>query len=79
MKNKNQRHQEAEVRLSEYKKLTTVQKLLKLDLKFGGGLGATRQRARLAQQLEKEKNMPVPTDAPVTNKGKKIYQKPKRS
>jgi hypothetical protein len=85
MKNKQQRKEEAQVRQEEYNKLTTEQKILKLDLKLGGNLGAIKQRARLMIRNELEKvqaSKPKPAvqeNVKVTNKGKKFYQKPKKS
>lgn len=84
MKSKEQRKAEAQVRQEEYNKLTIEQKVLKLDLKLGGGLGAIKQRTKLFFQKEKEKRQP-PTkpqqqeDVKLTKKGKKFYQKPKKS
>jgi hypothetical protein len=60
MKDKETRKREAQERLSEYKSLTNTQKVLKLDLKLGGGNGAVRQRAKLAQESVKESEGRVP-------------------
>lgn len=84
MKSVEQRRAEAQVRQEEYNKLTIEQKVLKLDLKLGGGLGAIRQRAKLFFQKEKEKRQPPAkpqpeNDVKVTKKGKKFYQKPRKS
>lgn len=37
-------------RNTEYSKLTTPEKLARLDKKLGAGVGASKQRARLAKQ-----------------------------
>ena len=47
MKTKQVLKQEAEQRDKEYSKLTIIQKIAKLDSKFGVGVGAKKQRARL--------------------------------
>jgi hypothetical protein len=57
MKNKNQRHQEAEVRLSEYKKLTTVQKLLKLDLKLWWWFGCYQAKGQISPNSLKKRRI----------------------
>jgi len=46
------RREEAQIRQSEYNKLTPEQKLAKLD---AGGFRAERQRAKLTQQIEAAK------------------------
>jgi hypothetical protein len=46
------RRAEAEARNADYAKLTPAQKLAKLD---AGGFAATKQRAKLAQQLTEGK------------------------
>lgn len=58
MKNKEVRRSEALEREKDHKKLSTTQKIQKLDLRFGGSLGATKERARLAAQLEAENSIP---------------------
>jgi len=73
MKNKETRKKEAAERELEYNKLSPAQKMLKLDLKLGGGVGAVKQRRRLGFQLS------GPAKEEVTEKPKKNYQKPKRS
>lgn len=50
MKSKDQRKKEALERQEEYNSMTIAQKILKLDLKFGEGKGAVKQRAKLAYQ-----------------------------
>jgi len=84
MKSVEQRRAEAQVRQEEYSNLTIEQKILKIDLKLGGGIGAMKQRAKLFFQKEKEKRQPPAKpqqqeDVKVTKKGKKFYQKPKKS
>lgn len=75
MKSKELRRQEALERQADYKSLTVTQKVLKLDLKLGGGQGAVKQRARLAEASVKESEGRVAKVKPE----KKPYQKPKRS
>jgi len=48
------KREEAELRLTEYRSLSVSDKIAKLDKKFGKGLGAKKQRARLAKELVKE-------------------------
>ena len=76
MKNKELRKKEALERNQEYQALSTTQKVLKLDLKLGGGKGAVRQRKKLAEASIKESEGRV---AKVAQENKKPYQKPKRS
>ena len=47
---------EAAQRQTEYDKLTTVQKIQLLDERLGKGIGAKKQRIRLAAQLVIEQN-----------------------
>ena len=75
MKNKETRVKEAQERNSEHNKLSIQQKIQKLDLKFGGGKGAAREREKLAIQLQKQNSLPKAEEKPE----KKPYQKPKRS
>ena len=42
------RREEAKERQEAYDKLTNAEKLAKLDMLFGKGLGATKQRAKLS-------------------------------
>lgn len=84
MKNKQTRKQEASIRTEEYKTLSTSQKLMKLDLKLGGGKGAAKQRKRLTMKLEEERSHAQTGTIPSgvgdsINKKKAPYQKPKRS
>jgi len=44
------RQEEALVRQAAYDKLSVAEKLQRLDTLFGEGLGATRQRAKLAKR-----------------------------
>ena len=46
---------EADGRKADYTTLTATQKVAALDARLGQGLGAAKQRARLAKQLELEK------------------------
>lgn len=91
MKDLSQRKSEAKERQEAYNVLTTSQKITLLDLKLGGGVGAKRQREKLANQLVKESEERVTkVEQPVVgertgnpyvggNQRKKSYQKPKRS
>lgn len=55
-KNRKQiRREEAEERQAEHDKLTTQQKIDKLDEKFGFGVGAIKERAKLEKRLNKER------------------------
>jgi len=50
MKNVEQKRAEAALRQEEYDKLTTKQKIAKLDAKLGTGRGAVKQRKKLRKQ-----------------------------
>ncbi len=52
-KRKEQRQEEAQERQATYDKLSPEQKTAKLDQKFGKGLGAKKQRAKLQKSIEK--------------------------
>jgi hypothetical protein len=82
MKSKQERQEEAKKRQEEYNKLTTKQKLLKIDLKIGDK-GAKKQRAKLInifmlEPLTETGSIPSGTGDSI-NKKKKPYQKPKKS
>lgn len=86
MKSLQERRDGAKERQEEYNSLTTVQKILKLDIRFGDGKGAVKERAKLALQLIKESEGRVPkvSEEIVLGQGaqripKKAYQKPKKS
>lgn len=79
MKSKELRQKEALERQKGYDSLTVAQKVLKLDIKLGGGKGAIKQRAKLALQLQKESEERVPKPENKSEDKKKPYQKPKRS
>lgn len=49
------RKSEADQRQQAYDKLTTEQKIEKLDKIFGKGLGAKKQRTRLQEKQEEKK------------------------
>ena len=53
MKSKEQKKTEAETRLKEHEKLTTEEKIAKLDAKFGVDTGAKRERARILAGVER--------------------------
>lgn len=88
MKTLDTRKVEAQERQLEYSKLTVSQKVLKLDLKLGGGIGAVKQRAKLAEQAIKEsegrvakvKTEDTPKEKPKFKKGSKNpeYRKKER-
>lgn len=46
---------DAEGRQAEYDKLTPAQQIAMLDARLGKGLGAKKQRARIAKAIEKAK------------------------
>ena len=52
MKVKSQRREETKQRQQEYDKLSVDEKIKKLDDKFGKGIGAKKQRAKLLKQKE---------------------------
>lgn len=52
---KSRRVAKAKERQELYNTLTTEQKIADLNARLGEGVGATKQRARLAARLEKEK------------------------
>ena len=80
MKNKEDRRKDAMERQEEYNKMTPQQKVLKLDLKLGGGLGAKRERKKLAYEIEHTGGIPDNVGSIATPvKEKKKYQKPKKS
>jgi hypothetical protein len=82
MKSKDQKRQEALERNSEYNRLTTQQKITRLDLRFGEKQGAKTERARLGLKLIEEANnkgQVIPGAGPQRLKPKQNYQKPKRS
>jgi hypothetical protein len=76
MKNSEIRRKEAQIRQAEHDSLTASQKLTKLDLRFGGGVGAVKERAKLKLEIETEKQSKVEE---VKKTEKKPYQKPKKS
>lgn len=53
MKLKSDRREEAIIRQKSHNELTIGQKIAKLDDKFGKGLGAKKERAKLKKKLEK--------------------------
>lgn len=78
MKNKADKVKSAQERVKDYATLTTAQKLVKLDMKFGIGLGAAKERLKLAAKLIAEKTV-VKVQEKSEAKSNKPYQKPKRS
>lgn len=94
MKHKSIKRAEAKERQTHYNELTTAQKLLKLDLKFGDGKGAINQRFNLTLSLFRESTgreikelsdlrTKVREEGKIpktlTIRSKQYYQKPKRS
>lgn len=79
MKSVEIKREEALERQQEHDKLTAAQKITKLDLRFGGGKGAKKERAKLAIQYEKEKQEVGKQLVAELKKDKKHYQKPKKS
>lgn len=53
--NKVARQKSAKERQEVYDQLTTKQKIADLDRRLGKGVGAKKQRAKLAKRLEDEK------------------------
>lgn len=49
-----ERQEGAKARAAEYAKLTTQQKIDRLDVAFGKGVGAAKERAKLAKLLTKK-------------------------
>lgn len=67
MKSKAQKQRDAMVRRLAYEKLTTVEKIAKLDK---GGFAATKERGRLNNQLATEQAHKVEVAAPKKVKKK---------
>lgn len=63
------RRAEAEKMAAVNALLSPTQKLEKLDKRLGVGVGAVKERARLARQIEEAKN-PKPKAAPVPTESK---------
>lgn len=78
MQNKADKVKSAQQRAKDYATLTTVQKIVKLDIKFGAGIGAKKERAKLAGKAVTEATT-VKTEAKVEAKNVKSYQKLKKS
>lgn len=77
MKNKETRQKEALARKQEYNTLTTSQKIVLLDMKFGKGIGAVKQRNKLSKVVELIKQ--ITPEGGAQRVPKKFYQKPKKS
>jgi hypothetical protein len=81
--NKAIKRSEAKERTEAWQKLSPVQQLKALDTRFGAGKGATKQRARLAAQIDRAKNKPVQEDrAPMpeaSSGGERIKAKDRRA
>ena len=84
-KNKETLKKEAVERKAEHDKLSIQQKIQKLDLRFGGGIGAVKERQKLAEKLQKLNSSPKQTETQEVKESgnvrdrKKPYQKPKKS
>lgn len=63
------RKESAKTRQLEYNKLTVQERIAKLDKKYGKGLGAVKQRARLIKKSE------VPKPAPKQEIKKDVSKK----
>lgn len=79
MKTSEQKKKEALERNAEHSKLTTAQKLLKLDITFGEGKGASKERAKLALAALEDEKAKATVQKTEAKKDKKPYQKPKKS
>jgi len=80
MKTKAEKREEALERQEGFKKLSPKQKLLKLDLIYGDGKGAIKERKKLQYEIEHTGGIPDSTGSGNTPKEKKKhYQKPKKS
>lgn len=55
-----QKLQDAWARQAASKKLSTAEKLARLDVNLGKGVGAKKERAKLAKRLASEKTPPKP-------------------
>jgi hypothetical protein len=70
--NKERKRVEAKERQAAYNKLSASEKIDVLDKVFGQGLGATRQRVKLAAAIVSEQQKPEPKEAKVVQYPKKI-------
>lgn len=61
MKSPEQRRKEAQVRIEAVKALTPAQRLARLDERLGRGVGAKRERTKLAEAM-KHKKAPPPVE-----------------
>lgn len=81
--NKAIKRSEAKERAEAWQKLSPVQQLKALDTRFGAGKGATKQRARLAAQIDRAKNRPAQEPhAPMpeaSGNGERIKAKDRRA
>lgn len=71
------RRESAKERQEHWDKLSLEQRISSLDSRLGDGQGATRQRARLAKQIEKRNAKPEPKPKTEQSKGKQKRQKRK--
>lgn len=74
------KREEATQRQADHDSLTVAQKLAKLDAKFGVGVGAKKERARLTSVSEKKAAAPVVEATEVSDEasGKKMKAKDRR-
>lgn len=63
--NNNIKRQEANERDEAWRQLTPQQQLASLDNRLGKGQGATKQRARLSDLIERNKHQPKATSQPA--------------
>ena len=74
------KHEESEARKAEHDKLTTLQKIEKLDHQLGPNVGAIKERARLKVILEKEfKEKEQPADTKKKEKTKRSNKAPRKA
>lgn len=66
-----ERQEGAKARAAEYAKLTTQQRLDRLDQAFGVGVGAAKERAKLAKRLASE-GKPVAITTPAKKNPKQV-------
>jgi hypothetical protein len=52
---RNNKHKDAVKRNEEWRKLTFAEQIEALDIRFGEGKGATKQRARIVKAMEEAK------------------------
>jgi hypothetical protein len=73
--NKERKRVEAQERQAAYDKLSTTEKIAQLDKTFGKGLGAGKQRRRLALLLEQENQTSNYSGATINDISRKKIKK----